>query len=87
MRSSWPVAGREGCDNYYRTGQSNGQHPVPGYHQARGGGPGEGIIVNPLIKRPVIAPQTVLLLQFGNRGNLLSEQEIGERREEGGELR
>ena len=46
----------------------------------RGGGPGEGIIVNPLIKRPVIAPQTVLLLQFGNRGNLLSEQEIGERK-------
>ena len=40
--TSWPVAGcgavggrggGGGCDNYYRTGQSNRQHPVPGYLQ------------------------------------------------------
>ena len=36
LGTSWPVAGAErmggggGCDNYYRTGQSNRQHPVPG---------------------------------------------------------
>ena len=40
--------------------------------------------MNPVIKRPVIAPQTVLLLQFGNRGNLLSDQDRGEDRKESG---